>query len=77
MFVPKLADCMVHLFHLNEEKFNFQSKLFGCFCFDLDPEIECRLFADKLRAIPCKNQPNPNGGSARMVLDLLHTLQIY
>ena len=30
-----------------------------------------------LRAIPCKNQPNPYGGSARMVMDFLHTLRIY
>ena len=38
---------MIHLFHLNEVKFNFL-KLFGCLCFDLDPETECKLFADKL-----------------------------
>ena len=47
MLVPKLAACMIHLFHLNEVKFNFL-KLFGCLCFDLDPETECKLFADKL-----------------------------
>ena len=35
------------------------------------------MILDKLRAIPCKNQPNPYGGSARMVMDFLHTLRIY
>ena len=49
MFVPKLANCMGHLFHLNEVKFNFLKKLFVCFCFDLDPETECKLYADKLK----------------------------
>ena len=45
---PQLYGCpMIHLFHLNEVKFNFL-KLFGCLCFDLDPETECKLFADKL-----------------------------
>ena len=48
MLVPKLAACMIHLFHLNEVKFNFLKKLFGCLCFDLNPETECKLFADKL-----------------------------
>ena len=48
MLVPKLAACMIHLFHLNEVKFNFLKKLFGYLCFDLDPETECKLFADKL-----------------------------
>ena len=44
MLVPKLTACMIHLFHLNEVKFNFQKKLVS----DLDPETECKLFADKL-----------------------------
>ena len=48
MLVRKLAACMIHLFHLNEVTFNFLKKLFGCLCFDLDPETECKLFADKL-----------------------------
>ena len=48
MLVPKLAACMIHLFYLIEVKFNFLKKLFGCLCFDLDPETECKLFADKL-----------------------------
>ena len=39
--VPKLALCMVHLFHMNEAKFDFLKKLFG-------PETECKLFADNL-----------------------------
>ena len=42
MLVPKLAA-------LNEVKFNFLKKLFGCLCFDLDPETECKLFAHKIR----------------------------
>ena len=46
MLVPKLAACMIHLFHLNEVKFNFLKKLFSCLCFDLDPETECTLFAE-------------------------------
>ena len=45
MLVPKLAACMIHLFHLNEVKFNFLKKLVAS-VFDLDPETE--LFADKL-----------------------------
>ena len=45
MLVSKLAACMIHLFHLNEVKFNFL-KLFSCLCFDLDPETECTLFAE-------------------------------
>ena len=48
MLVPKLAACMIHLFYLNEVKFNFLKKLFGCLCFDLDPDTENKLFADKL-----------------------------
>ena len=48
MLVPKVAACMIHLFHLNEVKFNFLKKLFCCLCFDLDPETEFKLFADKL-----------------------------
>ena len=47
--VPKLAVCMVHLFHSNAVKFNFLKKLFGCDCFDLDPETECKLFCRKVR----------------------------
>ena len=47
MLVPKLAACMIYLFHLNEVKFNFLKKRFGRLCFDLDPETECKLFADK------------------------------
>ena len=35
------------------------------------------LYQVRPRAIPCKNQPNPYGGSARMVMDFLHTLRIY
>ena len=35
MLVPKLAVCMIHLFHSNAVKFNFLKKLFGCDCFDL------------------------------------------
>ena len=46
MLVPKLAACMIHLFHLNEVKFNFLKKLFACLCFDLDPETKCKLCAD-------------------------------
>ena len=49
MLVPKLAASMIHLFHLNEVKFNFLKKLFGCLCFDRDPETECKLIADKLK----------------------------
>ena len=41
MLVPKLALCMIHLFHMNKSKFNFLEKLFG-------PETECKLFADNL-----------------------------
>ena len=41
---PVNAACIIHLFHLNEVKFNFLKKLFGCLC----PETECKLFADKL-----------------------------
>ena len=48
MLVPKQAVCMIHLFPLNEVKFNFLKKLFGCLCFDLHPETECKLFAGKL-----------------------------
>ena len=40
MLVPKLAICMIYLFHSNAVKFNFLKKLFGCVCFDLDPETE-------------------------------------
>ena len=40
--------CMIHLFHLNEVKFNFLNKLLGCLCFDLDHETEVKLNADKL-----------------------------
>ena len=40
--------CMIHLFHLNEVKFNFLKKLLGCLCFDLDHETEVKLNADKL-----------------------------
>ena len=48
MLVPKLAVCMIHLFHSNAVKFNFLKKLFGCDCFDLDPETECKSFEGKL-----------------------------
>ena len=48
MLVPKLTVCMIHLFHSNEVKFNFLKKLFVWLCFDLNPETECKLFADKL-----------------------------
>ena len=47
--VPKLAVCMIHLFHSNAVKFNFLKKLFGCDCFDLDPETECKLFCRQVR----------------------------
>ena len=40
MLVPKLAVCMIYLFHSNAVTFNFLKKLFGCVCFDLDPETE-------------------------------------
>ena len=49
MLVPKLAVCMIHLFHSNAVKFNFLKKLFGCDCFDLDPETECKLFCRQVR----------------------------
>ena len=48
MIVPKLAVCMIELFLSNEVIFDFLKKLFSCLCFDLDPEIECKLFADNL-----------------------------
>ena len=49
MLVPKLAVCMIYLFHSNAVKFNFLKKLFGCVCFDLDPETECKLFCRRVR----------------------------
>ena len=49
MLVPKLTVCMIHLFHSNAVKFNFLKKLFGCDCFDLDPETECKLFCRQVR----------------------------
>ena len=49
MLVPKLAVCMIHLFHSNAVKFNFLKKLFGCVCFDLDPETECKLLCRRVR----------------------------
>ena len=48
MLVPKLAACMIHLFHLNEVKFNFLKNCSVASVFDLDPETECKLFAYKL-----------------------------
>ena len=45
----KLAVCMIHLFHSNAVKFNFMKKLFGCVCFDLNPETECKLFCRRVR----------------------------
>ena len=49
MLAPKLAACMIHLFHLNEVKFNFLLRSCSvASVFDLDPETECKLFADKL-----------------------------
>ena len=43
--------CMIHLFHLNEVKFNFLKKLLGSLCFDLDHETEVKLNADKLEIV--------------------------
>ena len=39
---------MIHLFNLNDVLFNLLKKLFGFLCLDLDPETECKLFANKL-----------------------------
>ena len=48
LYACALTVCMIHLFHSNAVKFNFLKKLFGCVCFDLDPETECKLFAGEL-----------------------------